>query len=436
VVRAAEAALTDRRYVSPIDVFIGMGLLAPVHVRDWRQGRIPFLEQAIHGNLNKISRSMRIFQDWARARGLRPSETAYVARTRGAGRPLQFSRSADPEIERAYRIHYVSSELPAKQQDRLRERLSAPPEIVVFWALRDSRCSQCEAELPHGSFLLVENGKPLCMTCADLDHLVHVPSGNPALTRRARRNSTLSAVVVRFSRPRKRYERQGILVAEAALEKAQEECLSDAELRACRRERDIGHRRDEENALVEHLAGKIREMFPECPPGELQAIAAHTAVRGSGRVGRSAAGRALDDEAVTLAVIAFIRHKYTQYDELLMQGMERAWARQQVQQSIAEVLDAWRRSPACPKSSVCKHCVAAGLAWLTTANLSMHTDDGVPDGREAHDVSFSTSGRAYVHVRSTSRAPQRPRAPQRSHTNSWRQRLAIVEQAMQAWTVS
>ena len=39
-----------------------------------------------------------------------------------------------------------------------------------------------------------------------------------ALTLRAKKNSRLSAVVVRFSRARKRYERQGILVAEDALE--------------------------------------------------------------------------------------------------------------------------------------------------------------------------------------------------------------------------
>jgi len=36
VVRAAEAALADHGYVSPLDIFVGMGLLAAVHVRDWR----------------------------------------------------------------------------------------------------------------------------------------------------------------------------------------------------------------------------------------------------------------------------------------------------------------------------------------------------------------------------------------------------------------
>jgi hypothetical protein len=65
------------------------------------------------------------------------------------------------------------------------------------------------------------------MACADMDHLVFLPSGDAALTRRAKTNSRLSAVVVRFSRARKRYERQGILVEEDALERAEQECLAD-----------------------------------------------------------------------------------------------------------------------------------------------------------------------------------------------------------------
>jgi hypothetical protein len=53
-----------------------------------------------------------------------------------------------------------------------------------------------------------------------MDHLVFLPAGDPGLTRRAHRVSELSAVVVRFSRSRKRYERQGLLVEGAALTQA------------------------------------------------------------------------------------------------------------------------------------------------------------------------------------------------------------------------
>ena len=55
VTSAAEAALAHHRYVSAIDVLTGMGLMAQVHVQDWRKGRIDFLERVIHTNLKTVS---------------------------------------------------------------------------------------------------------------------------------------------------------------------------------------------------------------------------------------------------------------------------------------------------------------------------------------------------------------------------------------------
>ncbi len=77
-------------------------------------------------------------------------------------------------------------------------------DIVVFSIVRDSACSECGAELFRGALLRMEKERPLCMACADLDHLVFLPSGDAALTRRATKHSTLRAVVVRFSRARSR----------------------------------------------------------------------------------------------------------------------------------------------------------------------------------------------------------------------------------------
>src|SRR4051794_36300588 len=88
-------------------------------------------------------------------------------------------------------------------------------ELVVFSTLKPAACSDCGAELASGSLLRIQKGKPLCMACADLDHLVFLPRGDVALTRRSRKHSALAAVVVRFSRARGRYERQGLLVEPA-----------------------------------------------------------------------------------------------------------------------------------------------------------------------------------------------------------------------------
>src|SRR6202166_4153480 len=77
---------------------------------------------------------------------------------------------------------------------------SVRDEIVVFWIVRDSACAECGEELGKGRFLRMETERPLCLRCADLDHLVFLERGDAALTRRASRYSTLRAVVVRFSR--------------------------------------------------------------------------------------------------------------------------------------------------------------------------------------------------------------------------------------------
>jgi hypothetical protein len=215
-------------------------------------------------------------------------------------------------------------------------------ELVVFWLVRDSQCAECGDVLGKGRFLFLEARKPLCLRCADLDHLVFVPRGDAALTRRAKKRSTLSAVVVRFSRARKHYERQGILVEQEALRTAEEECLRDAPARAARREQEVESRADQDRALVARMTEAIQKLFPSCPSREAEAIAEHTAKRSSGRIGRTEAGRALDPDALTAAVIAAVRHGHTDYDELLMNGYERSEARGQVRDAVYKVLKQWR----------------------------------------------------------------------------------------------
>jgi hypothetical protein len=213
-------------------------------------------------------------------------------------------------------------------------------EILVIQPLKDFACANCGGS---DDMLTMDDAGPLCLMCADLAHLVFLPSGDAALTRRAKKLGTLSAVVVRFSRARRRYERQGLLVEPAALEQAEEQCLADADLRERRAERDRERRASQDVVFVGDLSDEILRLFPGCPAERAASIAAHAAVRGSGRVGRSAAGRALDDGAVTAAVVASIRHTDTRYDELLMSGVPRAEARDRVHDAIDAVLSDWRR---------------------------------------------------------------------------------------------
>jgi hypothetical protein len=216
-------------------------------------------------------------------------------------------------------------------------------DLKVFITNQDSTCDECGEKLGHHAWItLVENKGALCLSCADLDHLVFLPTGSAALTRRSAKYSTLSAVVLQWSRARKHYERQGLLVEEAALQRAEQECLQDADVRARRNERAADRRMELDQEYVSSFAKRVRELFPNCPAGREHVIAEHACQKYSGRVGRSAQAKSLDEKSILLAVFAHIRHAETNYDELLAQSMERTLARAEVKDVIDKVLENWK----------------------------------------------------------------------------------------------
>ncbi len=140
-------------------------------------------------------------------------------------------------------------------------------ESKVFIASNEVTCAECgEALGAHAWITLLENQGALCLSCADLDHLLFLPAGDAALTRRAKKHSTLSAVVLKWSRARKRYERQGLLVEEDALAQAEQECLADADVRARRKDRETVRRAELDQEYVAQFAARVRALFPHCPP--------------------------------------------------------------------------------------------------------------------------------------------------------------------------
>jgi hypothetical protein len=220
--------------------------------------------------------------------------------------------------------------------------MEAKDNLKVFISNRESICGECGDNLGARAWITLAGDKgALYLTCADLDHLVFLPSGNTALTRRARKHSTLTAVVLKWSRARKRYERQGLLVETRALQTAEEECLADSEIRAGRSEREALRRQEIDSKYVETFADRVRELFPRCPNGRERKIAEHACLKYSGRVGRSASARAKDEATVRLAVIAHVRHWETTYDDLLAKGHERREARAVVEEAVFHVLRNW-----------------------------------------------------------------------------------------------
>jgi hypothetical protein len=220
VARAAETALAFQDYVAPLDLLMGLGWLEASTEKRWRLGQIESLEEALQVNPARILEAMKLFRAWVKTKGLQASAAEYVART-PQRQPLRFSRSGDAVSESSYRTHWISPELSERKKERLKEKASRPPELVVIQPLnREWACHRCAGT---GDLLMMEPPGPACLSCAGLGDLEFVPAGDALLTRRAKTKSARFAVVVRFSRARGRYERRGLLVEGPALAEAERE---------------------------------------------------------------------------------------------------------------------------------------------------------------------------------------------------------------------
>jgi len=102
---------------------------------------------------------------------------------------------------------YVGAPLDSRQSTRR----GAQVDLRVCRARVDERCGKT------GDLLMMENPGPACLGCVGLDDLEFLPAGDALLSRRAKAKSKRCAVVVRFSRTRRRYKRQGPLVEPSAL---------------------------------------------------------------------------------------------------------------------------------------------------------------------------------------------------------------------------
>jgi hypothetical protein len=224
--------------------------------------------------------------------------------------------------------------------------MNKPEELKVFISNRESICDECGENLGTKAWIFLNREKGvLCLSCADLDQLEFLPSGNMALTVRSKKYSKLYAVVLKWSRARKQYERQGLLVQGEAIEKAEQECLNDAEFRERRRVAEAERRAELDQDFIQSFSIQIRNLFPSCPKNRETVIAEHACKKYSGRIGRTASAKKFDEKAITLAVIAHIRHTMTNYDELLCKGTDRFDARSLVAKMVEETVQHWSATP-------------------------------------------------------------------------------------------
>src|SRR5258708_10278859 len=175
----------------------------------WRRGQIDCLEGGMQVDVQRILEALKLFQSWATRKGLSASPTDYVA-----GGPqrqtLRFSRGGDGAIEALYRTHWVSRELSEKKRERLAEKASRAPDLVVVQPLKSEwTCHRCGGT---GDLLMMENPGPACLRCVGLNDLEFVPAGDTLLSRRVKGENTKGAVVVRLNPSPRRHQRPRLFV--------------------------------------------------------------------------------------------------------------------------------------------------------------------------------------------------------------------------------
>ena len=345
VVTACNAVLKRNGSVGLIELCQQLSFLQQVHVDNWKHGKldnVPLIK-LLQVGADKFQKVLKHYEDWALSRGMSTIQVAYERQGRNGPERLPILIDDNPDQDALWRRHFVPADLSAKKAEKLEQKLNKPDDIAVFsQTTNKEKCAECSAEMLQGDLFFQEQNQIICLSCADLDHLEYLPSGDATLTRRARKFSPLVAEVLQFNRRRKRHERIGLLVTAEAIDQAEISMDEDASERAVQRHKAAQTRQKQDAKLVDEMTAQIVAMFPNCSADEAHQIAAHTAVRGSGRVGRSERGRNLDDKAIELAVIAWIRHQHTDYDALLMRGVPRRSAREQIRATVQKQLANWR----------------------------------------------------------------------------------------------
>ncbi len=123
---AANKIQNSEGFISPVNLFMEIGILSKKDYEDWRMGRVPYLESVCRTNLKKLTTAMKELRKYAVENNLKPSKTVYKKWGKGKKVQLRFSKSNKHKIEEAYSTHYVDKgkveEINQKKRTRKQEQ--------------------------------------------------------------------------------------------------------------------------------------------------------------------------------------------------------------------------------------------------------------------------------------------------------------------------
>ncbi|MFK0570952.1 hypothetical protein [Endozoicomonas sp.] len=111
--------LEKQKYLTPISVFVTIGLLSNGNVVRWKNGSIPYLERVIICNLSKASRILRLIRFHCHDLNMTPSISVY----KGKKRFLRFSKTGEKNLEEGrslFQIFCIQQKTVLTNQGRCR----------------------------------------------------------------------------------------------------------------------------------------------------------------------------------------------------------------------------------------------------------------------------------------------------------------------------
>lgn len=301
VEQVADDALAGQQFVTPVDVMLGLGWVAKAKVDLWLAGFVTSLDRCLRVTPTATHDAIDTLSAWARESGLQPWETDYAG--------LAFSD--DPAYERAFRIRWAPSDTPSPKNP------SPRPTVRLEYLKVD--CDNCGGI--HKP-IVSTNGGGFCLDCAGLGHLVYLPAGDAALTRRTTKTARLTIAV---GRVHTRRSREGVLAEQRDIEHAAQQCLAD------------DHRNAHTDDLGRTIADGIRAEFPGCPPARAGGIARFLAVYGG-----YSPNACKHPDTICEWAAASVRHIDTGYDNLILSGVGPVDACRRVQPRVDDILGTWR----------------------------------------------------------------------------------------------
>jgi len=133
----ANSLVHEKGYVCSVDVLMKLGYLSITDYREWRFGKIDYLERACRINLNALSLMNKAIREFSRRRHLSEAWTEYNQHGCKTKRRLRFSKSGNPRIEKLYATHYLDAARLKEMKHQNSIATSTPDKTSTAESLRD-----------------------------------------------------------------------------------------------------------------------------------------------------------------------------------------------------------------------------------------------------------------------------------------------------------